>query len=73
MSVGYKKNGYNAYQIGYSYDTPIVLEPQAQQCDLDLWHDPMLWDSIFISQRLYDALNQAGMADSWFLKPCDLD
>lgn len=41
-------------------------------CDLDLWHNPMLWDSIFISNRLYKALKKAKMFKQFRLLPCDI-
>ncbi|URD68245.1 hypothetical protein LNQ82_03550 [Conchiformibius steedae DSM 2580] len=42
-------------------------------CDLDIWHDPMLMRSVFLSKRLYQALSDAGMSQDWHLNPCVID
>ncbi len=41
-------------------------------CDIDLWHDPSLEESVFMSDRLKKALNDAGMADLWNMHSCTL-
>ena len=39
----------------------IALNTEAQDCTVDLWHDPMLRNSWFMSDRLVQALIQAGL------------
>lgn len=39
-------------------------------CDIDLWHDPMLGSSIFMSDKLYQALNDENMIYQWNMQPC---
>ncbi|WP_066804926.1 hypothetical protein [Moraxella oblonga] len=70
--VGYQTNGYDAYQYRGFRDGNLTLSSEALNCDLDLWHDPMLWDSIFISDRLCKALKKAKMFKQFYLKPCDI-
>lgn len=41
-------------------------------CDVDLWHDPMLASSIFMSDRLYTALKNADMIYQWNMIPCKI-
>ncbi|WP_019672348.1 hypothetical protein [Psychrobacter lutiphocae] len=39
----------------------IALKADAAECDVDLWHEPMLRDSWFMSDRLVQALIKAGL------------
>ncbi|WP_066802599.1 hypothetical protein [Moraxella oblonga] len=41
-------------------------------CDIDLWHDPMLGSSIFMSDKLYQTLNDENMIYQWNMKSCQL-
>ena len=70
--AGYEKNGYKCY-VYRPFKGELVLSHEAPNCDLDIWHDPMLMSSVFLSARLYQALNQAGMAENWYLNPCVID
>jgi len=45
---------------GDEFDEAIALSSEASNCDLDLWHDPALKNSLFMSDRLKQALEQAG-------------
>lgn len=71
--VGYQKNGYDAHQYRLYNNDKLVLSNKALNCDLDLWHDPMLWSSVFLSDRLYQALNKSKMTDDFYAKPCVID
>ena len=68
-----KKNGYNIYAPPYNIKNgDCVLRSAALQCDVDLWHDPSVRGSIFLSQALRDALHKAKMLKPWFLHSCKL-
>lgn len=56
------KDGYNIYALPYGdeFDNAIALSAEASNCDLDLWHDPALHGSLFMSDRLKQTLEQAG-------------
>lgn len=41
-------------------DNDIVLEDDAFCCDVDMWHDPRLHESIFVSDKLAQSLFAAG-------------
>lgn len=67
--LGYERNGYK-YHVYRPLQGEMVLTNEAPNCDLDIWHDPMLMRSVFLSDRLYQALNHAGMTQDWRLNPC---
>ena len=69
-----KNDGYQAYWLYYEQykSGAIALSERAVQCDLDLWHDPALIGSIFMSNALKQALDQAGMAPDWLFYQCQL-
>ncbi|WLF84794.1 imm11 family protein [Moraxella sp. ZY210820] len=46
--------------IGEPKDDDIKLSLSAEKFNLDLWHDPKLRDSLFLSDRLTQALFKAG-------------
>ncbi|MBF7683645.1 hypothetical protein I2F27_09970 [Acinetobacter sp. B5B] len=50
----------HALTEGKEFDNAIALSAEASNCDLDLWHDPSLFCSLFMSDRLKQALEQAG-------------
>ena len=56
------KAGYQTYRltVGDEFDNAIALSSEASNCDLDLWHDPALKNSLFMSDRLKQALESAG-------------
>ncbi|UOP04702.1 hypothetical protein LVJ77_11010 [Conchiformibius kuhniae] len=68
-SSGYERNGYQ-HHVYYEWEGDLVLSHEAPYCDLDIWHDPMLMKSVFLSKRLYQALDDAGMTKDWKLTPC---
>lgn len=62
------------YRLSHSRyeDGAIAVSKQAENCDLDLWHDPALTSSIFISNDLKKALDEAEMGMDWNLFRCKL-
>lgn len=72
-SVGYQKHGYDAYQYRLYSNEKLTLSDEALNCDIDLWHDPMLWDSLFLSDRLYMELSNANIIADFDFVPCILD
>ena len=73
INKNYKYNGYNIYTPPYDIKNgDCVLRSSALQCDVDLWHDPSVRDSIFLSQALRDALHEAKMLKTWFLHSCKM-
>ena len=73
INKNYKDNGYNIYTPPYNIKNgDCVLRSSALQCDVDLWHDPSVRDSIFLSQALRDALHKAKMLKTWFLHSCKM-
>lgn len=59
-SKGIKKHpDSDFYMIREPYDNDIVLD--VPNLDVDLWHDPMLHTSLFLSGDLVQALIQAGI------------
>jgi hypothetical protein len=50
---------------GYEFNNAIALSSEASNCDLDLWHDPALHGSLFMSDRLKKALEQADFLPYW--------
>lgn len=46
------------------------MSKEANDCDLDLWHDPQINKSICVSDALKQALEIAGMAHAWFFQSC---
>ena len=62
---------YDLYYPNYK-DDAIAITEQAINCDLDLWHDPALTSSIFISDELKKALAEAGMGTDWLFYECQI-
>lgn len=69
-----KHEGYqlfNLYHADYA-DYAITIAKEAIECDVDLWQDPELKTSIFMSENLKQALDDAQFSDAWQLFLCDL-
>ncbi len=73
-SCGYQRNGYDIYQIPFDkkQNRRYVFSRAALDCPLDLWHDPMLMNSLFMSDALVAALRAAGFGKILSLLPCQL-
>ncbi|WP_269915563.1 hypothetical protein [Acinetobacter sp. HY1485] len=63
------KAGYQPYRLsaGDEFDHAIALFDDATKCDLDLWHDPALVRSLFMSNRLKLALEKAGFLENFHI------
>lgn len=59
------------YHANYT-DHAIAIAKEAVACDVDLWQDPELEYSIFMSDELKKALDDAQLSDAWQLFLCDL-
>lgn len=59
------------YHANYT-DHAIAIAKEAPACDVDLWQDPELEHSIFMSDPLKKALDEAQLSDAWQLFLCDL-
>lgn len=69
-----KHEGYqlfNLYEAFYA-DHAIAVAKEAVECDVDLWQDLELDNSIFMSDELKKALDEAQLSDAWQLFLCDL-
>ncbi|MBH0064746.1 hypothetical protein [Psychrobacter sp. SZ93C1] len=53
-------------------DKQLLVNKSALNCELDLWHDPLLMSYVFVSEALHDALVQANMATQWNMVSCQL-
>lgn len=53
-------------------DDQYQLSKLALDCSVDLWHDPKLLRSIFMSNDLYQAMKQAGFDKYWDMHTCKL-
>ena len=53
-------------------DKQLLVNQSALNCELDLWHDPLLMSYVFVSEALHDALVQANMATQWNMVSCQL-
>ncbi len=69
-----KHEGYQLYKLYHAdyTDHAIAIKKEAVNCDVDLWQDPELNHSIFISDELKKALDDAQLSDAWQLFLCDL-
>lgn len=75
----YKINGIDVYepplekQGDHQYaNSTYAYSAEALSCPVDLWHDPSLRDSLFMSDRLATALREAGFGRLLALWPCRL-
>ncbi|MDN3453446.1 MULTISPECIES: hypothetical protein [unclassified Psychrobacter] len=53
-------------------DKQLLVSKSALNCELDLWHDPLLMSYVFVSDALHDALVQADMDTQWNMVSCQL-
>ena len=53
-------------------DGEVNVEKSALDCDVDLWYDPRFLGRFFMSERLHDALSEAGMIDKFKAYTCNL-
>lgn len=69
-----KHEGYQLYKLYHAdyTDHAIAIKKEAVGCDIDLWRDPELDNSIFMSDELKKALDEAQLSDAWQLFLCDL-
>lgn len=68
-----KHEGYQLYKLYHAdyADHAIALKKEAIECDIDLWRDPELDNSIFMSGELKKALDEVQLSDAWQLFLCD--
>lgn len=50
----------------------LEISKSALSCEVDLWHDPMIASSIFMSDRLYSSLDELNIIYQWNMKSCNL-
>ena len=50
----------------------LEVDKSILDCDVDLWYDPRILGHFFISESLYQSLNQAGMIDKFNPHTCKL-
>ncbi|WP_436899504.1 hypothetical protein [Acinetobacter gyllenbergii] len=69
-----KHEGYQLYKLYHAdyADHAIAIKKEAIKCDIDLWRDPELDNSIFMSDELKKALDEAQLSDAWQLFLCDI-
>jgi len=69
-----KHEGYQLYKLYHAdyTDRAIAITKEAVNSDVDLWQDPELDNSIFISDELKKALDAENLSDAWQLFLCDL-
>lgn len=66
-------SGKEIYSATYGImDNEVELSTSALECDVDLWHDPLLADSYFMSEKLQAALSEANMVDKFGFALCKL-
>ena len=56
--------GVNSFS-GYITNQEVDVAKSALDCDIDLWYDPRFLGRFFMSERLHDALSEAGMIDKF--------
>lgn len=69
-----KDDGIHSHKLSASYlkNNMVEVDSSALECDLDLWHDPALVGSFFMSDELKNALTEAGLDKLWKLHFCKL-
>lgn len=69
-----KHEGYQFFKLYHSNYTnhAIAVSQDALICDIDLWQDPELNYSIFMSDELKKALDEAQLSDAWQLFLCSI-
>ena len=63
--------GVNSF-LGYITNQEVDVAKSALDCDVDLWYDPRFLGRFFMSERLHDALSEAGMIDKFKAYTCNL-
>ena len=65
---------YKEYRLSHSRyeDEVIAVSDSALDCNLDLWHDPALMSSIFISDELKKAFDESGVGTDWLFYECQI-
>ncbi len=53
-------------------DDLVAVSSDAVDCEFDLWHDPCLRGSFFLSDRLHKALSETDMATLWDMRACKM-
>lgn len=66
----YRNDIYTNYD--FIQDNQLEVDLNALNCDVDLWHDDRLGGHFFMSDSLYQSLNQAGMVDKFNPHTCKL-
>lgn len=66
-------SGLEIYTAAYGImDNEVELSASALECDVDLWHDPLLSNSYFMSESLQAALSEANLANKFGFALCKL-
>ena len=65
--LNYQITGVRAYGVSIPmHDYHVEIHRQALECDVDLWHDPVV-NSLFISSELYHALEGIGLQHGYYV------
>ena len=69
-----KHEGYQLFDLYHAdyTDHAIAISKDSIECDVDLWQDPELDNSIFMSDELKKALDEAQLSEEWQLFLCEL-
>lgn len=57
---------------GYIKNQDVDVHKSALNCDIDLWYDPRFLGHFFMSESLYQSLNQQSMIDKFNPYTCNL-
>ncbi len=68
IPTSYRVNSFS----GYITNQEVDVAKSALDCDVDLWYDPRFLGRFFMSERLHDALSEAGMIDKFKAYTCNL-
>lgn len=68
IPTSYGVNSFSEYITNQEVD----VAKSALDCDVDLWYDPRFLGRFFMSERLHDALSEAGMIDKFKAYTCNL-
>lgn len=68
----YQKDGHDIYMLSYyAGEKYCSVSEKALSMDIDLWHDPYLTNSVFMSDQLFSALKEIGCTKRTFaLREC---
>jgi hypothetical protein len=65
-----KDTGQQLWKVNYlKEDAEVVMSPAALE-GADLWFEEGIHSKIFMSDALASALQEAGLAEDWCLRPC---